>query len=331
MTEPLPKRPGERRRDRLVAAGLSVAVAFLLVSALGRVWAPADSLNILAPYWWPAVLCAVAMAAWEWRGHVLGLLPLPILAFTLAMGAVLFGPLIHMLTYPSHRPAPGTRAISVISYNFYKDNARAAADAAWLIEQDADILILLEASRVHGAAGAALRAKYPVTVDCSPDYDCSTLVLSKLPLISQRRLANGDAEDRKALSALIARFDVDGRPLSVLALHQSRPWPLGNQPRWTAELNEATASLTGAAVMAGDFNSAPWTFATRRIAASGHFRLATGLATSWPAGQPALVRLPLDQLYLRGPVAAAALHTGPRLGSDHLPLIATIVQLPSGR
>lgn len=315
-----------RRRRRIAAATLSAAAALLAISWLG-VWFPiADNINIAALYWWPALLTGVGAATWALR-HRNALWPGVCLIFlVLGTGVVLFRSLLHA----APPPATKTQRISLIEFNMLKSNTQAAADAAWLAEQDADIVVLLEATRMHGKWGAALRAKYPSMMSCSVRYPCSTVLFSKYPILRSEALArNGDAEDRKALSALTATLDVNGTPLTVFAVHLDRPWPLGEQERWVKPLAEVAAGIDGPAVLTGDFNSTPWTHAMRTISEAGNFRLGSGIGTSWPAQNAAAFRLPLDQLYLRGRVRATGTAIGPQRGSDHRPLIVEL-EIPAG-
>lgn len=298
-------------------AALVLALVTLAISWLG-LWLPlADNLNIAAAYWWPALVVAVLLATWRLRRRQVVAPAIIVLIAALGTGIVLFGPILQAAPPMGHR----TVHVSMIEYNMLKTNPQSRADAEWLAAQDADILVLLEASRMQKKWGAVLQAKYPVMVSCSVHYPCSTVIFSRFPLLAHDALAgDGDADNRKALSALTARLDVEGAELTVFAAHLDRPWPLGEQENWIEPMRKVVAEVTGPAIMAGDFNSSPWTHAVRRIGASGNFRLGSGFTTSWPSDSPALLRLPLDQLYLRGRVEAEV-RTGPQLGSDHLPLL----------
>jgi endonuclease/exonuclease/phosphatase family metal-dependent hydrolase len=60
------------------------------------------------------------------------------------------------------------------------------------------------------------------------------------------------------------------------------------------------------------------------------FRAASGLenrgffAPSWTMQLPAIFRIQIDHVFTGGTLAARSLHTGPDVGSDHLPMIAEI-------
>lgn len=315
------------RFSRVAAMAVLLGIVLLLAfSWLGAWIALADLVNIGALYWWPLALLGAVWATWLLR-HRRALWPgVAVIFATLTTGIMLFRPLLVSGPQPSAR----TQTVSMIEYNMLKWNPQSEADAEWLAGYDADILVLLEASRMQKRWGRALQAKYPTMVSCSTHYPCSTVLFSKFPLIESRSLAgDGDADNRQALSALTATLDVEGMPLTVFALHLDRPWPMGQQNIWVPPIRDVAAGITGPAVMAGDFNSAPWTHAIRSIGESGDFRLGSGFTTSWPADWAAPLRLPLDQIYLRGKVRAIDVETGPKRGSDHLPLLIEL-ELPAG-
>lgn len=296
---------------------LGLSLLGLIVSWLGARISLADNLNIAAAYWWPLMIAAIILALWRLRHRRLLAPAFVVLVAALGTGLMLFRPILQSAPPLGHR----TVHVSMIEYNMLKTNARSRADAEWLAAQDADILVLLEASRMQKEWGAVLQAKYPVMVSCSVHYPCSTVLFSRFPLIEHDALAgDGDADNRKALSALRAKLDVEGTEFTVVAAHLDRPWPLGEQAIWIEPMRDAVAEVTGPAVLSGDFNSAPWTHAIRSIGSAGDFRLGSGFVTSWPSANPGFLRLPLDQLYLRGRVEADV-RTGPQLGSDHLPVL----------
>jgi endonuclease/exonuclease/phosphatase (EEP) superfamily protein YafD len=282
-----------------------------------------DSALIIAPYLLAgAALLAVlvALANRRWRPAAFA-----VLAGCLATGAVLAAPLLAGAT---QLQAGGGKAgkLRLISFNMYKDNARAGDAVDWMMRQNADFIILLEAARVHEPEIARLRRLYPYSYGCAGRGICSTIILSRLPASSVWPLSRGDPENRRGLSAVTARFVIAGNEVPVTAVHLDRPWPLGRQAEFIPELAEAVATVGRRGILAGDFNSAPWTFAARRVAAAGELRLASGPAGTWPAdGLASILRLPLDQVYIGPCMARQAVRRGPELGSDHLPVVTDIV------
>ena len=84
-------------------------------------------------------------------------------------------------------------------------------------------------------------------------------------------------------------------------------------------------------ILGGDFNSTPWSFARRADDRTfGVTRRDRALA-SWPADLPGQHGvsapwpiLPIDHVYAGRGWATTSVRRGPRLGSDHYPLIVTL-------
>lgn len=320
--EGTPPAPEPRRRRHLLSVlVLVLAPVGLAISRLGEWYAQADAVNLLAIYWLPLMLLVVPLAAWRIGTRGARWFALVLFALTLWQGAALFRPVLQPRPDIGADPIP----LRVVSYNMYKNSPSTAKDAIWVEEQDADFVVLLEARRINKAPGDRLRAKYPVMLDCSGTERCSTILLSRFPLLSYHPLALGDAENREALSALVATFDVEGVPLTLLVVHLDQPWPLGDQGEFLPQLVAAAAKVDGPALMVGDFNSVPWAYAVQSAADDNGFRIAELPSRSWPAGAPKWLRLPLDQLHLKGPVRVKRMESGPQMGSDHRPIIAELL------
>ena len=74
----------------------------------------------------------------------------------------------------------------------------------------------------------------------------------------------------------------------------------------------------------GDFNEAAWSRGANEFKRVGGYvdpRIGRGLYASFHAKHP-MIRCPIDQFYATEEVAVVSIELGPRVGSDHLPLIA---------
>lgn len=306
---------------RSLASGLAHcgALGLLLASTIGAILPQADSLQIVAPALLPmAMMLAVAVAlggdspgdrllGWSW------------FAIAIAWGCVLAAPLRGEITPPS---TEGHRApLRIVSFNTYRDNREIPAAIDWIEAQKPDVVVLFEAMVADNAAYARLLHDFPYAESCAPHLRCSTVVLAKRPFRSVWRHTKGDPENRKALSALTVLVDAGCSAFPLTAAHLSRPWPLGLQEPEFRLLEHAMRTRGRGGVLAGDFNSAPWTFAMRRIAQAGGLRLVSGAAATWPSSTRSNPWLPLDQAYAGASTDVTAVSRGPHLGSDHRPLI----------
>jgi endonuclease/exonuclease/phosphatase (EEP) superfamily protein YafD len=293
----------------------------LCISLAGAFSFRADSVNILAPYW--LVLAAILLIGMAWFSRRARLAALALLLCYAAAGSVLLAPLMS----GTARASASSPRIRVVSFNMYMANPEPAKAVDWIMRQDADFVILLEASRRNLPEVARLKQSYPYSYSCVPSPAfCSTMILARQPAKEDWPLANGDPENRKTISAVTARFDIGGRTVPITAMHSDRPWPLGKQETYWGELSDAVAAVGRRGILAGDFNSAPWTFAMRGLSAGGELRLVSGLTGTWPVdARFGLLRLPLDQVYLGPCLQQASVRRGPMLGSDHFPMVTDII------
>ncbi len=87
--------------------------------------------------------------------------------------------------------------------------------------------------------------------------------------------------------------------------------------------------------MAGDFNSTQWSFRQRAVDASFALERRDHLIPTWPARLPMLhgapfpvPLMPIDHVYAGPRWKTVRIVRGPRMGSDHYPLIATFAWSP---
>lgn len=298
---------------------LTGCALMLGISLLGTVSYRADSTNILAPYWLVLGCAILAPIAWFSRGRIRTTATVILMGYAI-MGWVLLGPLVSGSSTVS-----SAERIRLVSFNMYMANPDTKDAVDWIMRQDADFVILLEASRANSREIDRLRERFPYSYNCAGAGFCSTLILARQPAKDVWPLASGDPENRQTLSAVTAHFKIAGRTIPITGVHFDRPWPLGRQEQYWRELSDAVATLGRQGILAGDFNSAPWTFAMRRVTAAGELRLVSGGMGTWPVKASAnALRLPLDQVYLGGCLDPVSVRRGPALGSDHFPVVTDI-------
>jgi endonuclease/exonuclease/phosphatase (EEP) superfamily protein YafD len=198
--------------------------------------------------------------------------------------------------------------------------------ADWIVAQDPDVVVIEEA---RPAIRKAMMARKAWHVECPPD--CPVVIFSKArPLASEYRQP---AEDGSYLAMARSTFAAPGGgTYSVIGAHFT--WPTmprlyraqGRRLRHGIDLVSADR-----AIVVGDFNSTPWSFIRRaEDKAIGLERRDRALAT-WPAGQFSRLRLKwpfpflaIDHVYAGKAWRTVSVTRGPRLGSDHYPVVVRL-------
>ncbi len=225
------------------------------------------------------------------------------------------------------RQAAGTDAarLRLVSYNTWfraHDHTRLVR---YLEEVAADVVVLQEMSAAQADRLHASLASYPYAYT-APGI-AGAVIFSRWPL---REAATIQLTAQGTPAARVV-LDWHGTPVTLFGVHLH--WPLGaasarlrNQE--LLGLAAFAKATSGPVLVAGDFNVTPW---------SGHFRdliRHSGMSDcaprifsrSWPAQFPPL-GIVIDHCLASRHWRSLETMSGPRLGSDHLPLVVDLALL----
>ena len=325
----------------LLLRGLALLAAFgcaglALASQGGRFSARLDTLTHLAPVWLlggvTAALLAAAMALPKDR-------PLPLGAgiVTLLSALLLMAP---EFLRPAPPTAPASEAgLKVLQFNLWEGNRDPQATLAWILAQDADVLVLEETKGKARPILKGLMAVYPYRVTCLGDQACATAILSRRPPIASAGLQTRDVPGRIPVAGAWAQYADAHGSFTVAAIHLTWPMlPPGLQKMQLASLNASLDDLPrDRMILAGDFNSTPWSFALKRQDRRLGLTRLTRALFSFPADRPMpggwtlpLPLLPIDQVYAGPGWRAVSVTRGPMLGSDHYPVLVVLAPASAG-
>lgn len=225
--------------------------------------------------------------------------------------------------------AAGARAttIRLLHHNVHFDRGDVTAVIDHIESASPDVVVLLEVD------AAWLRALEPVLQKHRhrlkrPRGDTFGLaVYSRLP-------ARFEKIDFGLEPGVVGTVEIGGRSVRLAAFHGMPPvWELRERRNDSiAALSAHLRSNSGATIVSGDFNAAPWSPAMRTFRdETGLAPIAVGLAAppTWPAPLPRFMRVPIDQVLVSADLEIRAAVTGPHCGSDHLPLVVDIA-VPRG-
>jgi len=309
----------------------------LRVVASGKFWWLALADNFTPTYFLPLLLIVpLALLLREYR--VVGSATLLLL-----IALIWFGQYFLLRTSAQVQGTP----LKIITFNLYPYNQKLEEVAAWIIGEDADLVLLQETPEVIGAAFAPLYEIYPNHVFQS--HENGYLIFSRFPIIHQPDSYYTD-EVGWYLHQRV-EVDVNGQPLVLYNVHTKMPHrsePHINLPlipdfvlRYDESVrNQQIERLVDEidaeqypVVMTGDFNMGEYASVYPILSAkltdayriSGH-----GFGFTWPGGSSEelpdilspLVRL--DYVWHTQQLKPISAEVGPRLGSDHLPLVVTL-------
>jgi endonuclease/exonuclease/phosphatase (EEP) superfamily protein YafD len=195
--------------------------------------------------------------------------------------------------------------------------------ANFLISQNADFVFLQEAKGIVQAMGGIeavghrLGPYYPYRSGCEVGRLCSTVLLSKHPFRSVRR---PDVPPGYNRFVIVAQAVVDGRDVTLVGVHLSKPLAGGQQEQQLSSVSEIVKGLPRPLILAGDFNAAPWSTRLRRFLNLAGLEYSYGYHPSWPVWGRG-VGLPIDHVIADGLRVVDAKVWPQSIGSNHLPII----------
>jgi endonuclease/exonuclease/phosphatase (EEP) superfamily protein YafD len=306
----------------LAAAGLVLASAFALGA---RLWWAFDLFSHFRLQYLVAALMLL-VAALALRNH-------PAAALLAAVALVHGWAIKDLWLGGTASAAQGGTPLRVVSVNVLSANPTPEAVLQLVGRADADLVVLVDAkSRRWRPVLDELGALYPYRAPSSWRAGAPVILLSRHPVVAEEVVR----PPRGRRPYLVAELAVGGQPLVVVAVHPSSPSPTGpgHSRRRNRELDHIAEVVRNAerpVIVAGDFNTTPWSphfkdlvaAAGLRNAARGHGYIATWPTWFWPA------LIPIDHVLLKGTLAATTVRRGLPIGSDHFPIIADLRLLPS--
>jgi endonuclease/exonuclease/phosphatase (EEP) superfamily protein YafD len=323
-----------------------------LITALPLLWRLEPrfvALDPMAPQMAAAgiLLAGVALLARMRRSAVLGIV---IAAWNLTLIAPDLVPHRAAASAAAAVPVPGAPAspLRFIGFNVWYANPDPAAVARMLAQSDADLVGLVEVTPRIKAALARLDAVYPYRVDCIDlDPRCEVMLLSRLPLdnvyagsiggrypyIAQAEIAWQGRHVGVAVTHLSWPFlQPETASLAAVTLADAQPdfpgLPRLSQTLQAANLAAHLHGLPSDLVLVGDFNSAAWSPVQRALRQAAGLENRGWLRPTWPSWAWSFLRLPIDQVFVRGALRVTDVRSGQAAGSDHLPIEAQLTLDP---
>lgn len=217
------------------------------------------------------------------------------------------------------------RELRLLQANVLSSNTEFDSLFTLIHDDQPDVIVLQEVSPAWAAELKRLDGAYPHQVVEAREGNFGIAVLSRHPLLAAATVASEPRE----LPTVIATVDVDGRPLQLVGTHPAIPLgAAGFSARNTqlATIADLLRRTTGPRVVVGDLNASIWDLNYRVFEARTglrNVRRGFGIMPTWPVFLP-FAMIPIDHVLVSGEIGVRDVRTGPRIGSDHLPLVATI-------
>lgn len=312
--------------ERILAdAGFALAAVgglALLAAQGGRLSDWLDVLTHFAPIWMGLAATGLLLCLAAPR-EVLAPPGIALAVLGLASGLTLTAPEFVRSAGPQ-APADGAPVFKVVQFNAWSMRLTDhAAIAEWLAAQDAEVIVLQESNRKLNRIVAA-RTGYHLTCASKP---CMVSIFTRAAPLDTR-IPDQTAGSYVPMNRVTTPWP--GGPVTVVGVHYTWPAPAGRQQAQGRSLAAVIEQLPrDRLIVTGDFNSTPWSFSRRREDRRFNLPRRTRAVFSWPAGKASghripipIALLPIDHVYAGPGLATVRIARGPRLESDHHPIVA---------
>ncbi|MDQ7027162.1 MAG: endonuclease/exonuclease/phosphatase family protein [Anaerolineae bacterium] len=247
---------------------------------------------------------------------------------------------------PKPAPPPSNDTIRVISYNVWNRNPQLNSDIDWLLEQDADVIVLVEAVNHHLPVLSRLMNHYAYQYTLVGGI----MIVSRYPILENQIVVLEVADsENKGRVALRSQLDVNGQAISVYSVHLSVPrspaqhFPFVPYQRFIytiqhydesrrnaqiAVLLEYVGKENNPVLIMGDFNMSHTSAIYDDFVAAGlvdsYAAAGNGFGLSWSLKPSLPPVLRIDYVWHSSSLRTVQAQIGERRGSDHLPVIVDI-------
>ena len=299
----------------LLQAAAIVTIVFSIVTAL-----PIDHYGIqLFTHFKPHdLVVAVALCV----AFVLLRQPVYITGLLLAIGLNAF---YVIPWYIGSNAIQADRPLKLLHANVLSRNTEYGRLMDLLDSESPDVVLLQEISPEWLVALDPLRQDYPYSYAEAREGNFGIALFSRVPFTSVSHIDSPPL----GYPTIIATMDVDGATVHLVGSHPTIPISTQlytDRNEQLASIADLLEGLDAPQVLFGDLNASMWDMNYRSLEKDTGLRNARagfGIVPTWPTFLP-FAMIPIDHFLVSDDISVVEMRSGPRIGSDHLPLIATI-------
>jgi endonuclease/exonuclease/phosphatase (EEP) superfamily protein YafD len=191
---------------------------------------------------------------------------------------------------------------------------------------DPDVVAMEEVNDQWLSALAPALRSYPYSKAMPREDNFGIALYSKYPMVHGEIRQLGEAD----IPSAIAELELPDGRLTVIATHPLPPAGSENsrlRNDQLARLAETVTRLRSPVLLLGDLNATPWCSHFKRLLSQSGLRDSSqgrGILGTWPTHLPILL-IPIDHCLHTAGVHVTRRTTGPKVGSDHYPLVIDFV------
>ncbi len=219
-----------------------------------------------------------------------------------------------------------TSTVRILHANVLSSNKQYSLLLDLIAQEKPDLVMLQEINNQWLEALAPLANDYPFSCILAREDNFGMAVYSRMPLQDAVVRQFGNAH----LPSMAFQIQLDDALVDVIASHPIPPSSPAAQSSRNEQLMQITSFAQGRVhplILVGDLNTTMWTASYHNLCQKlglTNAREGFGIMPSWPAHLPAIMRIPIDHCLISDEFLVRDFRLGPKIGSDHLPLIVDL-------
>lgn len=215
--------------------------------------------------------------------------------------------------------------IELMLANVYSANDDAEALLDLITAEEPDIVLVQEVTNQWAAVMDELQSDYPHRVVRPRNDNFGIAVYAREPLLRVDTVPSPPLD----FPTLVVQQSLGDQTITIVTTHPIPPvGKAGFDARneQLASVAEIIAPLSGPKMLVGDLNISMWSHLYEQLEESTGLVNASrgfGVMPTWPRHLP-FAMIPIDHVLVSADLAVTDIHLGPKIGSDHLPLLATL-------
>jgi endonuclease/exonuclease/phosphatase (EEP) superfamily protein YafD len=302
-----------------------------LITACGAILATASLLAVFGKFWWLfdlfshfrvqyfLGLSAVALVLIFRRRY-----KVPVFFGVLAIANLCT--IVPLYFGSDSQPTGGSRSYRSLLMNVNTESGVPGKVAQTIKQLDPDFLALEEVNDQWLSTLSVTLAAYPYSKAMPLEDNFGIAVYSKYPLVQSEIRQVGEAE----IPSAIVEARLPEGLLTVIATH---PLPPGGRENarlrddQLAHLSETVKQANSPVLLLGDLNATPWCSHFKRLLSESGLQDSSqgrGVLGTWPTYMPIFL-IPIDHCLHTPGIHIIRRARGPKMGSDHYPVVVDFV------
>jgi len=309
-----------RMLDRSITVTGTLLCTATLVGYFGRAWWMLELFSHFRPQYYVGLTILALISLMRRRLYAAAILTAFLLANAISLAPHVFPQAVTEAAGDTQTPLLRVSTVNLSARNRQHDSILQFID-----HTDADLIIVQELTPEWMQYLRAAGRKYAYSILLPREDNFGLALYSRLPIVRSQTVTLGEF-DNPAIIATIKWADTE---FTIIGLHLYPPVSAelaAMRNTQLARLTEIARALGSPLIIAGDFNSTPW---------SPHFRTflqraaliptsaVAGIAGTWPAWF-AMLSIPIDHCLTSDHFDVVRQYVGPDVGSDHYPIVVDL-------